>query len=731
MFSIFLPVYGFLFLAAATAFAGKASDFLARTARLYWGTMNMRHKIGVAMALWTALVAACGTREQPAQIIEPGYPELTDGKIIQGARHELANILTQWDAQIYFMPARREFVVAGLGYNYRYSEAGELRDVQEHSTEAEQRIHRAGLTDSLYCTTDVAALSHWAADTALDDSDDAALDVAAWFNEADDFEVVLDPTVQRAYALVRRGDRKRHRVSRTIYAWLIAQNKIHETYNPIVKPTTTLLHCQRAIQLDFLEWRSSDRASPLHIDKYQREVPHRPKRSWFDFGFSFGHGGGQWRPAYHGPADVRLQHQGDALRFRITIGEDPSATFRETLYPWMYRLEVPESLRGPDSAVFIVLAYNDDRPRREKGLYIVRRQGLVADATTRARYFTERPLSFALRGLQPMAGEWSGVRYFNGRREDFARGDLTETVAAKPRSLPSELHFFWQAPKLGEYETWDVATADGSLDGHDELTVRLVFDRQALLAAIARFAPDAALELGIDAHHYKQAVWLSVTLSDGNKRVLLPKTRMGSHDHPMSEGSSGTESFVSRQHFEHLLQLATSRADAETSEALLVHLADMPEHALRFDAIDYALGMERFVNVQKHAGRDDVVRAAFALFLQKIHPHLPPNARVLQQLAVNMLAVHDLDKALYEQIWSQLLRGDEQAASFSEPKLLFNLACYEARVGNKPGMLHFAERALQLGTQPASFRVDRDFDSYKTDTDFEGLLLRYGSKQEH
>jgi phosphatidate cytidylyltransferase len=53
MFSIFLPVYGFLFLAAAAAFAGDASDFLARTARLHWGTMICVFCVSHAPALLT------------------------------------------------------------------------------------------------------------------------------------------------------------------------------------------------------------------------------------------------------------------------------------------------------------------------------------------------------------------------------------------------------------------------------------------------------------------------------------------------------------------------------------------------------------------------------------------------------------------------------------------------------------------------------------------------------
>jgi hypothetical protein len=679
---------------------------------------TLRHKVGVGMALLTALLsswlAGCRTREQPKPVvIAPGYPELAGGPIL-GASYELARILPQGDAPIYFVPSRREFVVAGLGYVYRYGEAGELRDLHERGSESTQRIHEVGLNDRMYCTSDVAVLPQW---LAADSADEAVDDVQAWFDGADDFEVVLDATTQLAYALVRRGDSAQQRVSRAIYAWLIAHNELLEKQAPLFRDSTVLLHCRRAMHLKALPWRTKDTESPLQVEKYQRVSEPEVERSWFDTHFSFGHAD-HWRPPHHGLADVRLRHDNDELRFRVRMGEDPSATFGEKLISSVRRVELPESLRRPDSAELVLRA--DDG-----GLYILRKQGHEADAAARERYFATRPMSFVLRGLKPMLGVWSGLRFFNGRVEDFADTELAAAVPAQPRSLPSELHFYWDAPKLGEYETWEVATADGSVEGRAGLSIALVFDRQALFTAIAHFPAEAALEYRIDATHYKQGVWLSVTLSDGQKTVPLPKTRMGSHDRRMSAGSSGTNSYVSAQHFQHLLQQASARSDPRATEELLSHLADMPAHALKLDAEDHAHGLERFVNLEKHAGHDDVVRAAFALFLKKIQPHLEPNTRVAQKLAVNVLAVSGLDKTLYEQVWSQLLHGDEQAAKLSEPKLLFNLACYASRVGNKPGMLYFAERALQLGKQPADFTRDRDFDPYRDDADLAALLQRY------
>jgi len=53
MFSIFLPVYGFLFIPSAAALAGDASDFLARTSRTQWGLMICVYCVSHAPALLT------------------------------------------------------------------------------------------------------------------------------------------------------------------------------------------------------------------------------------------------------------------------------------------------------------------------------------------------------------------------------------------------------------------------------------------------------------------------------------------------------------------------------------------------------------------------------------------------------------------------------------------------------------------------------------------------------
>jgi hypothetical protein len=92
-----------------------------------------------------------------------------------------------------------------------------------------------------------------------------------------------------------------------------------------------------------------------------------------------------------------------------------------------------------------------------------------------------------------------------------------------------------------------------------------------------------------------------------------------------------------------------------------------------------------------------------------------------------VLASRCLNDELFDAVWRRCLRGDEYGAELSHPVLLFNLSCFEARIGNKHGMLHFAERALERGKLPDQFRKDSDFEAYRQDPDFEALLLRYGA----
>lgn len=60
--------------------------------------------------------------------------------------------------------------------------------------------------------------------------------------------------------------------------------------------------------------------------------------------------------------------------------------------------------------------------------------------------------------------------------------------------------------------------------------------------------------------------------------------------------------------------------------------------------------------------------------------------------------------------------------NIKHPVLAFNLACYHAKINNKPGLLKYTALAVENGHERARFKADKDFAAYLNDKDFQALI---------
>ena len=98
LFSIFIPVYGFLFVVTRAAISGDNENFLARVAKIHWGLMTCVFLISHAPALLTLPIVGFETRQYEVFFYLVVLTELSDvfqflaGKLI--GKHKVAPLVS-------------------------------------------------------------------------------------------------------------------------------------------------------------------------------------------------------------------------------------------------------------------------------------------------------------------------------------------------------------------------------------------------------------------------------------------------------------------------------------------------------------------------------------------------------------------------------------------------------------------------------------------------------------
>jgi hypothetical protein len=172
-----------------------------------------------------------------------------------------------------------------------------------------------------------------------------------------------------------------------------------------------------------------------------------------------------------------LLHYGDELLFRVKIRRGSPPDDERRYDPFFEVRTVGRELRDPSTAVFFLVGDGGwSREPNERGMWIMRPRSKAARPAGAERYFETRSLRVVVRGLKPLKGRFTGLRYFNGASEDIDATDISLQVPANARALPSELHFTWDVETLPELEWRSVATALDTEDRRDAFRITLEFD---------------------------------------------------------------------------------------------------------------------------------------------------------------------------------------------------------------------------------------------------------------
>jgi len=97
---------------------------------------------------------------------------------------------------------------------------------------------------------------------------------------------------------------------------------------------------------------------------------------------------------------------------------------------------------------------------------------------------------------------------------------------------------------------------------------------------------------------------------------------------------------------------------------------------------------------------------------QSLHENLASNTLVT---VVN----GDLDEASVQEFLTHFIPD-----TIKHPVLAFNLACYYARIKDKPKLLKYAALAIENGHERERFKADKDFAAYLKDKDFVALISK-------
>lgn len=138
------------------------------------------------------------------------------------------------------------------------------------------------------------------------------------------------------------------------------------------------------------------------------------------------------------------------------------------------------------------------------------------------------------------------------------------------------------------------------------------------------------------------------------------------------------------------------------------------------ESFDVSRPVVRLIVVRLEA--HDGARAAdlYTSYIKRVYPHLGPHHKmtdVASMALVISLVYNKPDVA--ESAINTLLGGAEMnMKELQNETLLYNLACYYARHGDKPKLLEAAELAVSQGKTADQFLNDSDFSDYGTDPDF-------------
>ncbi|HET6397735.1 MAG TPA: hypothetical protein VFF91_12985 [Pseudoxanthomonas sp.] len=428
---------------------------------------------------------------------------------------------------------------------------------------------------------------------------------------------------------------------------------------------------------------------------------------------------------WFGDADVRLQVQGETLRFKVFVPRTHGgyAFYRNMRWwepempgagPW-FSVQRRDTMAYPGEEA-LLRYYAPD-----VGLYAVRPRGIDEVPPARREVPAWRPL---FEGPQTWRSPVTGT-------VELASGG---SVYRWLRRQPPPIHLDGMLPRVPVEPLWpDLYALPQALvvdwgSGEDAATLRVELAPEATRAAFDALGGAGTVDLVLDVPDlYGDTATMQVFLRRGTVRLPLPQARLAYLKRPaFRRGAGGTPTRAAQ------LSASVAAAGAGDAAALqdFLHKAQVlvqdPHDAERF-AGTVTAAYAQLLNAYNLAGDAASAGTLVRHYLAQVHPRthaitrdpsLPYNVGVIASQTLAFAVHQPQERALVDAVLATLIGPDFDPDAQPNATLAYNLACYYALAGDKPRLLRHAAAARRLGKPAEQFLRDADFRRYHDDADF-------------
>lgn len=479
--------------------------------------------------------------------------------------------------------------------------------------------------------------------------------------------------------------------------------------------TEDSLRLSDALMAPDFSW--ADRDGPLYLDSFHREG--RQRRPFLSLDFN----GHRWSGVY-GQGRFVLRHQGAELRFSAYHGRHSSGSERSRLS--LFRLNASGHGDAEKLAFLVVRPIPYDRNFQQLGVYLVRPQPAAAPPVQSERYQQlnqYHELSLKFEGFDRHPGQLSRIVYVNGRSEEFDSSPLNQTHAAARRPAPLSFLFSHKLPGK-KSEHYDYLELNGTFyelgDNPEKFSTVVTMEEQEVLAALSKLnalrSTTGPITLLFTAETMSEGPSYHVYLQRGDVKVPMKNARLSERE----VATFISDKLNQRYDQERINQAYDEVLSGSISQTQFMSTAE--EVAIRANLRPFNVSSPVVRLILKRLEAHDGERAAdlYTSYIKRVYPHLGPHHKttdVASMALVISLVYNKPDVA--ESAINTLLGGAEMnMKELQNEILLYNLACYYARHGDKPKLLEAAELAVSQGKTADQFLKDSDFTDYRADPDF-------------
>lgn len=436
------------------------------------------------------------------------------GNLIKGDRLELSAVEPSPRCLIYFARSRREFIVHGDRFIYRYRNDGELLDLIEAERLSNRRsFYHSGVYfhESHYIDWELTADPQpkpYAENMSDDGLSETALNSLIIAADWVDYDNNTEEKTAELFLL--KDSRWTKIVSRHLFPL-----SEYEERDPRRRQTALLIQeRQRNVNqpvvrlVEDKQWNLNAKDSPLQVVRFDKQG--RSRKSFMDINSH------SWEGLY-GHAYLKLAQYGDVLHFQIETAR------KQEFQPDLQAMHVRDIDGDTASVVFVALYDRSSgyRPADEIGLYLLRpisREPVRAVEDLTRLY----NLRFEAERLLPRQGQWRELHFFNGQREMLGV-EFSDNVAEKPRAIPSALFLYWKFSQEPKDKLIRVSNGNTAirLRQTSGVLIGFYFDKSEMQQAFSILGNQSNISLKLEAEQFDIGDSITFSLENSKQKISL------------------------------------------------------------------------------------------------------------------------------------------------------------------------------------------------------------------